>query len=139
MIRSAKLRADGNYDVDAVSDECGLLCEDISLAVQSQADDADINVIVKRFGLTGELPLNKRVPLPADLFIDGMEYRECLEAVMAAQASFASLPAVVRSTFENDAEKFVAFAEDPANLAKLREWGLAPPAPEAPQGAVVTP
>lgn len=132
MIRSAFLRADGNYDVDKVSDECGLLCADISLAVQSQADDADINTIVKRFGLTGELPLNKRVPLPSDLFVDGLDYRECLEAVKAADASFMSLPAAVRSSFDNDPEAFVAFAENPDNLAKLREWGLAPAAAVAP-------
>lgn len=125
------LRAEGNYDADKASLETGVECLDPSLAVQSQLDEADINSIVKRFGLTGELPLNKRTPLP-DIFFDEVDYGECLRTVKAAEASFMSLPASVRATFENDPEQFVLFAEDSDNLPKLREWGLAPPAPVPP-------
>ena len=50
------VRSPYNYDMSAVSDETGLCCEDESLAIQSAKEDADINTIVRRFGLTGELP-----------------------------------------------------------------------------------
>jgi len=57
------VRSPYNYDMAKASVESGLACEDASRAVQSQREDADINVIVKRFGLTGQLPQNVRVPL----------------------------------------------------------------------------
>ncbi|QXP08389.1 MAG: internal scaffolding protein [Arizlama microvirus] len=137
MKRAIFYRADGNYDVDEASEVSGLACFDPSLAIQSQIDEADINSIVKRFGLTGELPLNKRVPLPEGMFVESLDYRECLDTVKAAEASFMSLPAAIRTSFENDAEQFVLFAEDSKNLDKLREWGLAPPAPVTPPEAAV--
>lgn len=125
------LRAPNNYDVDEASLEDGLECLDKSLAIQSQRDESDINTIVKRFGLTGELPLSQRIPLQVDID-ELLDYRTCLDRVKAAQLSFASLPAAVRSTFNNDAGAFVDFAEKPENIGQLREWGLAPPAPVEP-------
>lgn len=46
-----------------------------------------------------------------------------------------TLPARTRFEFDNDPEKFVRFAQDPANNAQMREWGLTEPLPEpaAPQ------
>ena len=46
---------DTTTDMDEASVEAGLECKDDSLAVQSQRDEADINTIVRRFGLSGEL------------------------------------------------------------------------------------
>lgn len=132
MIQKIVYRAPGNYDPDKVSDETGLKCEDKSLAVQSQADEADINTIVRRFGLTGELPVDQRVALPEDVFFDDVNYRDCLDLVNAANRSFMTLPASVRSRFNNDAALFVDFASDPANLEECRKLGLAPAAPAAP-------
>jgi len=43
-----------------------------------------------------------------------------------------SLPATVRRDFDNDPMQFIAFAENPENLDKMREWKLAPPKPLAP-------
>ena len=45
-----------NYDMAAVSQETGLKCQDPSLAQQHMKDECDINVIVERFGVTGQLP-----------------------------------------------------------------------------------
>lgn len=117
------------YDglADKVSEETGLECKDPSLAVQEQRDDADINNIVRRFGLTGELPVASRVALPEGVFYDNCDYRECLDVVNAAQKSFASMPASVRNRFGNDAAAFVEFAENPDNLDECIKLGLAPP------------
>ena len=54
------MRALYGYDVKEASDATALTCADPSLAVQSQKDEADINTIVRNFGLTGKLPANIR-------------------------------------------------------------------------------
>lgn len=106
-----------------------LICNDPSLAVQSQKDEADINNIVRNFGVTGQLPQAIRLPQYGDF--DGVsDYRTAVEAVREAQASFAQVPSKVRAEFDNDPGAFATFCLDPANLPKLREWGLAPTPPQ---------
>lgn len=123
-------RIPGHYDADAVSAATGLGDFGPSLAIESQKEEADINTIVRRFGLTGELPLTARVPFPLDFDCDEiLDYRECADRILQAERSFMSLPASVRSNFNNDPIAFADYASDPQNLPKLREWGLAPPAP----------
>lgn len=122
-----ELRVAGRYDVDAASLEAGLKCEDESLTLQSQAQDADINVIVRRFGVTGELPNGLRVPVYGN-FEGVSDYREALDLVREADQAFMSLPADVRRRFGNDAGSFVDFASNPDNLEELRKMGLAPKA-----------
>lgn len=128
------MRAAFGYDADAVSAETALFCPEKTRTVQSQKAEADINTIVKRFGLTGELPVLKRVPLMVDVD-ELLDYRQCMDMIVAGQRSFASLPAGVRSRFENDHVAFVEWAVKPENLEELRELGLAPPAPPAPSPA----
>ena len=56
------MRTPYNYSMDAVSEETGLECKDPSKTVQADKDDADINTIVKRFGLGMALPQGVRLP-----------------------------------------------------------------------------
>lgn len=121
------------YDPDAASADTALLCPDPSLTVQSQKDETDINLIVERFGITGELPITRREAFPLDVDFDEiLDYRQCMDAINRANASFASLPANVRSQFANDPVAFADFASLPEHLDQLRKWGLAPAAPPAP-------
>lgn len=113
-----------NYDRDKVSNETGLACEDASLTQQHQKDDADINTIVRRFGLTGELPSNLRLPQYGD-FIGIASYHDAMNKVLAAQAEFMKLPADLRAKFENSPEQFVEFCSDPENKEELIKMGLA--------------
>lgn len=115
-----------SYDVDAVSERSALRCEDESLAVQSQRDEADINVLVKRFGVTGMLPQRVRPPIEAD-FVDIMDYRSALDAVRAADDAFMKLPPDVRVRFGGDPGQFVEFCMNPKNLDEMRKMGLAIP------------
>lgn len=125
MVKSLdNVRAYRAYDADAVSEETGLRCEDVSKAVQSQKDEADINVIVRNFGLTGKIPEGIRVPEFGDFEFVG-DYRTAIEAVRAADASFMALPAEVRSRFENDPQRFLEFCADAGNLEEMRKLGLA--------------
>lgn len=133
-------RAAGFYDADAASLDSGLACKDPSLTVQSQAKEADINTIVERFHLTGEIPLASRVPFPTDVDFDEiLDFKTANDRLLQARDSFLSLPASVRSQFQNDPLAFADFATVPDNLPKLREWGLAPAAPPAPEPAPAPP
>ncbi|QXP08537.1 MAG: internal scaffolding protein [Arizlama microvirus] len=137
------LRTPYNYDVEAASVASGLLCEDPSKAVQDAKDEVDINTIVRRFGLTGELPEGVRAPQYAD-FDDVWDYHSAMNAIGRARDSFYQLPGEVRATFDNDAGKFVDFCSDERNREKAIELGLvvrppaasAPSAPAAPAAAL---
>lgn len=120
------LRTPYNYDTNAVSDETGLKCEDETLAKQSFAEEVDINTIVRRFGLTGELPQNVRIPVSGD-FTDVQDFHSAMNAVRLAQESFDAMPADVRTRFGNDPEKFVAFCLDDKNRAEAERLGLVDP------------
>lgn len=124
MLRSAR-----NYDRNAVSLATAFHPVGPSKTVQSQKQEADINHIVRQFGLTGQLPSNIRVPLRGD-FTEVGDFKEAANAIRMAQESFNSLSAVVRQRFNNDPQLFFEFCQDKENLAEMRKMGLA--VPEAP-------
>lgn len=121
-----------NYDTDAVSEQAGLLCEDESLADQSAKEEADINTIVRRFGVTGLLPQGAKALFFAD-FDEVFDFQSAQNVVAEARQAFMALPADVRSRFGNDPQKFVEFCSEAeedgtlVHLAELRKMGLAPP------------
>lgn len=127
------LRAENNYDTDKASLESGLACKDPSLTHQAGAKESDINEIMRQFGKTGQLPQNIRIPLPED-FYDIQDFHSAQDAILAANAEFARLPAAIRARFDNDPGAFVDFATAPENLPAMVDMGLAPkPVPEAPE------
>lgn len=120
-----------NYDRESVSIETGLLCLDPSRTNQSDAVSADINNIVREFGLTGKLPTGVRIPSYEDYTEAVEDYQTAANALREADAAFLSLPADIRSRFHNDPQAFLEYATKPENIDGLREMGLAPPpAPE---------
>lgn len=127
--RKIFLRKAYNYDMDAVSAETGLRCEDESLTAQEYAEDADINVIAQRFGLFGELPTGVRAPVYGD-FSGVDDYQSALNAIMAAQEAFMELPGDVRARFENDPARFVDFCSDERNREEASKLGLVVPKAE---------
>lgn len=132
MSEAVFFRTGYNYDRDAVSLATGLKCEDESLAVQSDFKDSDINEIVRRFGLTGQLPANVRVPQSGD-FTGVEDFRSAMDAIRKAEESFAEMPADVRARFQNDPAQFVDFCtavkdDKLVNIDEMRRLGLAVPA-----------
>lgn len=111
------------YDGDKVSAETGFVPEGKSLTVQDQAEEADINTIVKRFGLTGQLPSNIRMPQYGD-FENISSYHEALSLVKEAEVSFMKLPAEVRARFDHDPGQLVEFLEHEENRAEAVKLGL---------------
>lgn len=85
------VRSPYNYDTKAASDETGTVCTEPSLAVQDALEDSDINVIVARFGLTGQMPENPKLPQYGD-FTGITDFRTAVEAVTQAQEEFYQLP-----------------------------------------------
>lgn len=138
------LRTEHNYDMDAASQETALVCRDKSRAKQEFKEESDINTLVKRFGITGELPNNVRMPLNAD-FQALVNFQDAMNAIVMAQESFAQMPAEVRSRFANDPARFVAFCSDERNRDEAVKLGLVVPpvqpvvAPATPVGAPATP
>lgn len=125
------VRSAYNYDRDAASDESGLMCMDPTLAQQSARDEADINVIVDRFMKTGLMPEVSTMPQFGD-FTGISNYHESLNNVIAAQEAFDSLPAKIRSRFDNDPAQFMDFFGDEKNIDEAVELGIAKRLPEEP-------
>lgn len=133
------VRSPYNYDQEAVSVETGLHCEDPSLAIQSALEESDINTIVKRFGLTGQLPDDIKLPQYAD-YVGISDFHSAMNVVREAGEAFSSLPADVRYKFHNDPQEFLQFVSTEGNLEELRKMGLAKPAePSIVAPAVVAP
>jgi len=117
------LRTPYNYDTMEASDASALSCPEPSLAQQHARDETDINTIVRRFGLTGELPNNVRMPQYGD-FTGVSDYQTAMNMVMEANAAFMQLPADVRTRFNNDPGALVDFVSDDNNRAEAEKLGL---------------
>lgn len=117
-------------------EQFGLDCSNLpSLTRQEFADDADINTIMAQYEKTGVIShMNQTPPAYLDL-TDVPDLQQSIDLIREAETAFMSLPATVRATFDNNAVKFVEFAQNPANIDQMRAWNLAPtpPAPPEPQ------
>lgn len=117
-----------NYDLAKASDDAGLdcSCDGPGRTMQSFAEEADINTLIRRFGVGNPLPQGVRMPTFGD-FTGVGDYQSALNALSAADRAFMSLPAHVRSRFGNDAGAFVEFCSDEGNREEARKLGLLPP------------
>lgn len=124
------VRSAFNYDMHAASEACGTVNEEPSLTRQADALDANINTIVKRFGLTGQIP-QVQVPPTYDDFGAVFDFQSAANVIRAAQESFNQLDAEVRARFNNDPGRYVDFCQNPDNIPEMRKMGLALPEPPA--------
>lgn len=136
MIKAPFVRSAYNYDMSTAGDESGLKCRDLSLAVQDQKDEVDINTLVRRFGLTGQLPQNVRAPMWGD-FSEVGDYQSAMQATIDARNSFMQMPPDVRARFQNDPGAFVDFCSDDKNVDEMRKMGLCLPQDLPPDAPVV--
>lgn len=113
------------YDEANPPPKGGLECKDKSLTRQSEAADADINVIVKRFEQTGVMPVDQREALFMDVSDVG-DFRQIRDHVNFVNEAFMQLPAELRARFDNDPSVFLDFTSDPANRSELVKLGLLP-------------
>ena len=135
-----KYRGLNAYDPKEASDEAAAAHkhDPISLTVQSMTEDADINVLMRRMGVTGKMPENVRIPTYGD-FSEITDYRGALEAVRAAHDAFMEIPAELRARFDNDPQRYMDWCADPASRPEMQKLGMLkaqptpPPATGVPQ------
>lgn len=70
-------------------------CKDASLAQQQFKDEVDINFLLERFKVTGQLPQGVHVPSYGD-FRGVSDYRTAADLIRKADNAFMELPADVR-------------------------------------------
>lgn len=131
-LESVYMRTPYSYDRKAASDETALVCADVSRAQQQFKEECDINTIVRRFGLTGELPKDVAMPESGD-FTDVVDYKTAMDMIRKADEAFMQMPSAVRDRFQNDPQRFLEFSSDPNNYDEARKLGLLKPPREAPK------
>lgn len=128
-----------NLSSDARSELLGTTCLDKSLADQSQADEADINSIVRRFHLTGIAPVRADAAMANEMKSDlemmegasNFDLQSGLNRVNEARFVFDSLPLHVRKRFGFDPLEFSTALLDPEKGPKIaHELGLTVVVPE---------
>jgi phage internal scaffolding protein len=123
MKKNIFLRTAYNYDTNAASNASGLVCEEPTRAQQHHKDECDINVILERFGKTGQLPVNAISGTYGD-FSGVHDYHTALNTLIAAESEFDGLPAKIRARFDNEPAKLIEFLNDPKNKDQAIELGL---------------
>jgi len=124
------MRIIGRYDPDAVSASTALDCRDESLTHQEFREECDINTIIDRFGI-GENPIEaQKWVTDVDISNAPSDYMSVMNQLNEARDQFMSLPAKVRSSFDNDPGRFVSFVSDPSNESEMVRLGLAVARPD---------
>lgn len=120
-----QLRVVGQYESDEVSKANALVCDDESRTHQEFKEESDINTIIDRFGI-GENPIEaQKWVTDLDITNAATSYQDVMNQLNEARDQFMSLPAKVRSQFDNDPHRFVQFVSDPANGDEMVRLGLA--------------
>jgi len=122
-----KFRKHFDYEVKAASDEAAAAAipdgPGLSMTVQSMAEDADINVMLRRFGVTGQMPVADRLPEYGD-FTGISDYQSALHAIHEAEDRFLLLDPKIRARFDNDPQMLLEFVSNPANKPEGVKLGL---------------
>lgn len=123
------------FDGSTTTRSVGLDCSgDDPIVEQSHKDEVDINAIVRKHGVD-MIQRTAAMMAPAMRFDDvtGNDFQEAMLKVSQAQETFDSLPSLIRKEFDNNPAKYLDFVQNPDNIEKMYDMGLAErPAPEAP-------
>lgn len=127
LTRPIQWRTQYKPDVDEAHGQyTATVFTDPSLTQQQFKEDADLNVIVKRFGVTKAHipPAGAADPRYYGDFGEAVDLREALDRTRAAQEHFDSLPAELRNRFNNDPVRLFGFVVDPKNTEEAIKLGL---------------
>lgn len=117
----------GNADAEA---ETLLIITDPGMTLQAPAEEADINVIIKRFGITdGSAPLpywSSQAGLYGDISEFPQDPTEIANIMRDAELRFMALPGDVRQRFTTPQDLF-EFLGDEKNADEARKLGLLKP------------
>lgn len=105
-----------------------------SMADQSFKDECDINGLMKRFGITGQI-LGVEKPPALEEFGEIFDFRSAMDTINAANRAFMTLDAETRARFLNDPQRYVEFCSarddkgELVNYDEMLKMGLANPKP----------
>lgn len=119
-----KERCSGRFNYE---NDCGVDCSRDKVRTQQHfKDEADVNVIMRKYAKTGILvdpsQVRSRVPQFGDF--TQVDFHSMQNAIAAAKAAFMLLPSDVRSKFDNDPALAIEFAANPENNAEAVKLGL---------------
>lgn len=117
-------RSDDLDDIEEIAELTAIRCLDDTLTKQSFAEDCDLNVIAARYGLDdGSIP---PVPISDEIldFTDTPDLRSAMDRVHDAQERFMSLPAKLRSKFNNDPRQLHDWVLDQDNYDEALKLGF---------------
>jgi len=93
---------------------------------QSFKDECDINLIMRRYMASGEMPvLNNNAPQYLDA--TGYDYQEAMQFIAGAKSLFGEMPSEIRNKFQNDPAQFLDFCSNEKNRPEMAEMGLLRP------------
>jgi phage internal scaffolding protein len=119
------------YTPEEKREDLATINKEESMTVQSDAEDADINIIMKKYNTTGVLTGLNLEALTGD-FSDVGDFREAQDKIKTAREEFAKVPAQLRRRFDNDPQQFIDFVLDDANREETIKLGLRNPPPPPP-------
>lgn len=116
-----------------------IMFNDPSLTKQEYKEESDINNIVARSRVTGELPQTRSIPQYGD-FSSLPDYQTALNTIQQADEAFLSLDSKIRARFDNNPGALIDFLQNPANLKEAIDLGIIEKPPlEPPKMPVPTP
>lgn len=125
-------RQPGLYDADQASLDSALdQTGQESMTQQHFGPETDINTIVRRYGLTGELPIRRELGEYGD-FDTTMDFQQLIEQVKVGERVFLQVPADIRARFGNDAATFLEWIHEDTNYDEAATMGLVPKRQGAP-------
>lgn len=110
------------------------------LVEQAHKNEVDINQIVKRHGIDLVTKIGKMRSQEYQFDdVTGNDFQEAANILIRAQEQFDSLPSNVRKEFDHSPAKFLDFVQNPDNMPRMIEMGLAnKPKVEEPVKVLVT-
>jgi len=119
------------YDQKIASNEASLVTPpDDDYAVQDSKEECDINTIVRRFGLTGQLPVAAIPPQYTD-YEQVFDYHTAMNTILEAEKTFSSLPWDVRKRFDHNPNQLLEFISNESNRKEAVALGFIFETPES--------
>jgi phage internal scaffolding protein len=122
--------------------------DDKGLTEQSHKKSCDMHHIMKNAERTGVIEHLNAYPAGYGDMPSSTDFHEHMNAVVAAQEMFESVPSEIRKKFGNDPAEFLEFMEDNKNYEAIEKMGLQPerfmknpnprePEPDEPQRVII--
>ena len=102
----------------------GIVIKSPTMTKQAFREECDINRIMARYELTGQIEhVNRKQPIYGD-FSQFSDYQTMLGKVNQATEAFEALPSELRKELKYDPQNLFGWIQNPANKEKAIKYGL---------------